>query len=109
MPKEITSPERRRRIDAFKSILIPHPRLETLRRRTENLIDDTKAIVATNQKLIEAYGQGTPLEHLGILPVIGPSGATKSRSMGEVVKHVLDGMTLDPDDVPILYVTLRGQ
>lgn len=108
MAKEITSQERRRRLDAFKEILIPHPRLATLKRRVENLIDDTKAIVERNQKKIEKYGKGVQLEHLGILPVIGPSGATKSRSMDEVITHILDTMKLDPHDVPILNVTLRG-
>ena len=104
MASKITSTERRRRIDAFKSIVIRHPRLKTVRRRVLNLMDDSRALFARNQQSIDTYGNGAPLEHTYILPIIGPSGATKSKSIGEVVKHVLDTQKLGDQDVPILLV-----
>jgi hypothetical protein len=107
MTSNITSEERRRRIDAFKSIVIPHPRMKTVRQRVLNLMDDSRALIARNQQSIETYGNGAPIEHTYILPIIGPSGATKSKSIGEVVRHVLDTQKLGDTDVPILLVTIR--
>lgn len=107
MVSEITPAERRRRIDAFKSIIIPHPRLKKVRQRVLNLMDDSRAIMARNQQSIKTYGKGAPIEHMYILPIIGPSGATKSKTIGEVVKFILDTQKLDDNDVPILLVTIR--
>lgn len=107
MASKITSAERRRRIDAFKSIVIPHPRMKTVRQRVLNLMDDSRAMIARNQQSIDTYGNGAPIEHMYILPVIGPSGATKSKTIGEVVKYVLDSQKLGDNDVPILLVTIR--
>jgi hypothetical protein len=103
----ITSKERRRRIDAFKSILVDHPRIDTVRRRIRNLMDDTEAQNKANDALVAELGTGAPIEHLWVLPIIGPSGATKSKTIGEVVKEILRAYQGDKDDVPIQVVTIR--
>jgi hypothetical protein len=104
---KITAAERRRRIDAFRSIIVPHARIKDVRRRVVNLIDDTRAQIARNQETIARYGNGAQIDYLWILPIIGPSGATKSKTIGEVVKHVLDTQKLGENDVPILMATVR--
>src|ERR1700688_3668054 len=101
MPTTITQQERRRRLDAFDSILIVHPRLDMVRRRVRNLIDDTRARIEKNDALIKELGEGVSIEHLWVLPIIGPSGATKSKTLGTVVQEILRAYQGAEDDVPI--------
>jgi hypothetical protein len=107
MPTTITQLDRRRRLDAFDSILITHPRLDMVRRRVRNLMDDTRARIEKNDALIKELGEGVSIEHLWVLPIIGPSGATKSKTLGTVVQEILRAYQGAEDDVPIQVVSIR--
>jgi len=100
--------ERRRRLDAFDEILIPHPRLKEIRQRTLDLIDDTEAAIKRNERSGKALRGGVKVkpEELLVLPIIGPSGATKSTSMEEVVAEIGSNPNLEDEEVPVLHVTL---
>lgn len=105
MPRE----ERRRRIAAFDSIRIDHPRQDQLHNRVLNLIDDTKAAIArTEAKRLAAGNRPVKAEELWMLPVVGPSGATKSTSMETLVNRLLSDPELSGDAIPILTVTVRS-
>jgi hypothetical protein len=100
--------ERRRRMDAFEEILIPHPRMDEVKRRIRALIDDTRARIARNDERVKRMGgRSEVLDHLWVLPIIGPSGATKSKTIGSVIEHILTDKTIGDSDIPIQLATLR--
>lgn len=99
--------ERRRRVDAFKGIVIPHPRLKEIRQRTLDLIDDTEAAIKRNERAEKSVrGVSVKPEELLVLPIIGPSGATKSTSMETIVKEIGRNPELADGEMPIIHVTL---
>lgn len=100
--------ERRRRMDAFEEILIPHPRMDDVKRRIYALIDDTRARIARNDARVQRMGgRSEVLDHLWVLPIIGPSGATKSKTIGKVVEQILTDKAIGQNDIPIQLATLR--
>lgn len=103
----ISSEERRRRLDAFDEILLPHPRLKDIREQTELLMEDTEAVLELNGRRRKAAGKRSTIgNELWVMPIIGPSGATKTTSMRHVKDLIEQKMSLADDDEPILYVKL---
>ncbi len=91
------------RLDAFKSILVPHPRMDEVAAAIRSLVAQTRRVIARNEKRrIEAGGRAIKPEELWIQPIIGPSGATKSTSL----QHYLDA--LPPGDCSVIPVTIRS-
>ncbi|MBN8973586.1 MAG: AAA family ATPase [Rhizobiales bacterium] len=104
----ISRAERRRRLDAFDSIVIPHPRMNEVENRILDLIDDTHARIAKDEKRqAQVKGRSLPVDHLWVLPIIGPSGATKSKTISTVIERLLADKSLGDRDVPVLHATIR--
>lgn len=109
MKKEvkISRQERRRRLDAFEEIMVPHPRFDQIKKRTQLLIEDTEAVMKANERRAKALkGRSFKRKELWVLPIIGPSGATKSTSMQHIVDEIGRDAKLADSDIPIQYVTL---
>jgi hypothetical protein len=103
----ISSEESRRRRNAFDKMLLPHPRLKELREITKLLMEDTEEVLKSNARRREAAkGRSIIGEELWVLPIIGPSGATKTTSMRHVKEQIEQRMSLADDEEPILYVKL---
>jgi hypothetical protein len=101
--------ERQRRRDLFRSIVIEHPRKAQLHHRISMLMDDTAAAIAKHEaKRVAAGGRPVKAEELWILPVVGPSGATKSKSADTFIQQLYEDDSLSPDDIPVLTVSLRS-
>ena len=99
--------ERRQRLDAFDEIVIEHPRFDDIAKRTLLLIEDTEARMKQNErKKIAAGKRSFKRKELWVLPIIGPSGSTKSTSMEHIVDEIGSLPGLGDDDVPIQIVTL---
>jgi hypothetical protein len=99
--------EQQRRLDLFDAICIKHPRLATIEERTLSLRRQTEAIVAKNQdRRAKAKGRPTKQHELWVLPIIGPSGSTKSTSMAEVIDKIYREPDLGEKDIPVLVVTI---
>ncbi len=103
------TPEQDRKMDLFESILVDHPRKTQLHTALGNLMHETTRASRRYQERAAAAG-GRPLkaEELYLLPVIGPSGATKTKSLSTYVDAVLSDPCLEPDEVPVLVVTVRN-
>jgi hypothetical protein len=103
----ISKEERMRRKKAFNQILIQHPRFGTIKQRTQSLVEDTEVRIAENEERAQA-AKGRPIKHkeLWVLPIVGPSGATKSTSMSYIVDEINGDPSLAERETPILYVTL---
>ncbi|MFD2649137.1 AAA family ATPase [Devosia albogilva] len=103
------TPAQDRKMDAFESILVDHPRKTQLHSALGNLMHETTRASRRYQERAAAAG-GRPLkaEELYLLPVIGPSGATKTKSLSTYVDRVLADPDLDPDEIPVLVVTVRS-
>ncbi|CAL8969085.1 hypothetical protein RHODGE_RHODGE_03525 [Rhodoplanes serenus] len=97
------------RLDRFRSILIPHPRMKLVKQRLLALRAETMSAAAANERRVAvAKGRPVKLEEFWILPIVGPSGATKSKSMSVVVDEILADPNLSDDEIPVLVVTLKS-
>jgi hypothetical protein len=98
--------ERTRRFD---EILIEHPRLGKIRDKILWLLADTGGAVAVNEAR-RAAARGRPVKNkeLWVLPIVGPSGAMKSTSIGKVIDEINADESFPADDIPVLFVTMRG-
>jgi hypothetical protein len=97
-----------KRLDLFDEIILQHPRLADIEKATRSLIRETAAIVAMNEARLErAKRRPIKLRELWVLPIIGPSGAMKSTSIGEVVDRIYQDKDLPDDEIPVLLVTMR--
>ena len=95
------------RLDAFDAILIPHPRIDLVKTRVESLMRQTKRVIARNEERSEkAGGRSIKLEELWALPIIGPTGATKSRTLSMFVDEIVQNKNLADGQSPILTVTI---
>jgi hypothetical protein len=105
----VSMEEMQRRLDAFDRITVTHDRMEDIEKQTLRLISQTKAVIASNEARIgAAKGRQVKPDELWVLPIIGPSGSTKSKSIQKVVDNILTDPNLPDDDVPILMVTVRN-
>jgi len=95
------------RMDIFDSTLISHSRLDLVRRRVNFLKSTTER---TRKRNIERDQEGgyhhSKPDELHLLPIVGPSGSTKSRTM-QIITEELHLSRADPAHIPALVVTLR--
>jgi hypothetical protein len=97
--------ERARRIQALTEIVIQHPRLLTVEERVDELIGDTETMMKVNRKrAAETRGNEHP-DHFWILPIVGPSGATKSKTIQSVRAKINN--TAKKGEIPIDYVSIK--
>lgn len=93
--KTLSTEEHDDRLDAFDAILIPHPRMDLVKTRIESLMRQTKRVIARNEERSEkAGGRSIKLEELWALPIIGPTGATKSKSLSMFVDEIVQNKNL---------------
>jgi hypothetical protein len=105
--KKLPIEEQQRRLDLFDDITIKHPRLATIEERTLSLRRQTESVVAKNEdRKQRAKGRPVKQIELWVLPIIGPSGSTKSTSMREVIDKVYREPDLPEDEIPVLVVTI---
>lgn len=73
------------------------------------LLADTGGVVAVNEAR-RAAAKGRPIKNkeLWVLPIVGPSGAMKSTSIGKVIDEINADERFPPEDIPVLFVTMRG-
>lgn len=105
MVKRMTSEERTRRMEALFGIVIQHPRLLTVEQRVKELISDTESMTKLNaRRASQTKGNDDP-DHLWLLPVIGPSGATKSKTIQAVRAKINNAAK--KGEIPIEYVSIK--
>ncbi|MDH2386396.1 ATP-binding protein [Bradyrhizobium sp. CER78] len=107
--KNATIPNLIDRMRLFDGILIEHPRLGKIREKVLWLLADTSGVVATNEAR-RAAAKGRPFKNreLWVLPIVGPSGAMKSWSIGKVIDEVNADEGFPAEDIPVLFVNMRG-
>ena len=106
--KILTAEEQDDRLDAFDAILVPHPRMDLVKTRIESLMRQTKRVIGRNEDRSEkAGGRAIKLEELWVLPIIGPTGATKSKSLSMFVDEIVQDKSLALGRSPILTVTVK--
>jgi hypothetical protein len=96
------------RLMALDKIFVEHRRVTELRKLMTFLMAQTEQAIELNREERDFYGQEVSSEaELWILPVIGPSGATKSHSLKNICK-TLGASGRAQGHSPILYVKLGG-
>lgn len=96
------------RLEAFDSILIDHPRRDDLEKAVRRLMRDTAKVIERNdRRSAEAGDLAVVLDELWVLPVVGPSGATKTWSLRGVVDAINKSPDVEAGTTPIQYVKLR--
>lgn len=95
------------RIELFDCTVIAHSRLDLVRRRVRALMSTTERTRERNRLRNQVGGshKAKP-DELHLLPIIGPSGSTKSKTM-QIVTEELHRGRADPSHTPALVVTLR--
>jgi len=107
--KKLAIEEQQRRLDLFDAIVIKHPRLANIEERTQSLRRQTEARVTKNEERKKsAKGRPVKQHELWVLPIIGPSGSTKSTSMAEVIDKIYREPNLPEEDIPVLVVTINA-
>ncbi|QAU48850.1 ATP-binding protein [Bradyrhizobium guangzhouense] len=98
-----------KRLSIFDGNIIEHPRLGKFREKIRWLLGNTSSVVHTNEaRRAAAKGRPCKMRELWVLPIIGPSGAMKSTSIGKVVDEINADPSFAEDDIPVLLVTMRG-
>lgn len=101
--------EQQRRLDLFDAIAIKHPRLESIKQGTNALRKQTASLVASNEeRSANARGRPIKLRELWVLPIIGPSGSTKSTSMQIVIDSIYADPSVGENEIPVLPITVDG-
>jgi hypothetical protein len=97
------------RLARFDAIVIEHPRLGNIREKVRWLLASTSNVVAANEAR-RAAAKGRPFKkrELWVLPIVGPSGAMKSTSIGKVIDEINADENFPEDDIPVLFLTMRG-
>lgn len=97
------------RLAKFDGIQIGHPRLKAIRTSVHALCRQTKNRLAQNeQRRREAGGRPIKDSELWLLPIIGPSGSMKSKSLEIVIDEIYADPAVNKSDIPVLPVTMRG-
>jgi len=106
---EIPVDEINRRMTLFDEIIIGHPRMNTIAKRTMLLKRETESrIVQNNARKEKVRGRPIKALELWVLPIIGPTGSTKSYSMWKVVEEINSDPAVPDGEIPVLMVTLRN-
>jgi hypothetical protein len=97
------------RLALFDEIIIEHPRLAKIREKTRWLLGSTSSVVNVNEAR-RAAAKNRPFKkrELWVLPIVGPSGAMKSTSIGKVVDEINADESFPEGEIPVLFVTMRG-
>src|SRR5260370_25050966 len=97
------------RMRLFDEILIEHPRLGKIRDKMLWLLADTGGVVAANEARRKA-ARGRPFQNkeLWVLPIVGPSAAMKSTSIGKVIDEINADEHFPPDRIRHIFVTRRA-
>ncbi|MGY4345122.1 hypothetical protein ACVWXM_001586 [Bradyrhizobium sp. GM7.3] len=97
------------RLERFLDITLEHPRLGAIRTRVHWLMRQTETLLKKNEaRRLAARGRPIKSEELWLLPLIGPSGATKTTSIRKVTDEIFADPKYPEKDVPVLVVTMRG-
>ncbi len=97
------------RVEMFDRILVEHPRLKNIERCTHALMATTRRGLRRDaERLAAANGRPIKRSEFWVMPIIGPSGAMKSRSMSVVIDKIYADKSVPSDDIPVLIVTMRG-
>ncbi len=97
------------RLEAFDLILVPHPRMDLVKTRIESLMRQTKRVIARNDvRSKKAGGRSIKLEEMWALPIIGPTGATKSKSLSMFVDEIVQNPNLAVGKSPIITITVKA-
>ena len=98
------------RLAAFDLILVPHPRIDTVKARIKSLMRQTKRVIDRNdERSKKAGGRAIKLEEMMVLPIIGPSGATKSKCLSLLVDEIGDVIDTRADAFEAPPETLSGE
>ncbi|MGO3928356.1 TniB family NTP-binding protein [Rhodopseudomonas pseudopalustris] len=109
MSKPLPIEQSTERLKKFDAILIKHPRMVAIERAVQSLMAQGKAVVEENARRAAATnGRSFVTAELWCLPIIGPSGATKSTSIRQVVAAINGDPSLPPEAMPILYVKMNS-
>lgn len=99
--------ERKRRLMALRAITVTHPRWIEFEDLILELIAETDALIEINDALREEgkkRGIKPMLQPLFHIPLIGPSGATKSTTLGLVMNKI--NARAPEGQAPIAYISL---
>jgi hypothetical protein len=103
----LSAEEEQRRLDIFDAIILKHPRIGEIEEAVTSLMTQTEAVVAGNERRREeADGRSYMIKELWVLPIIGPSGSTKSTSMMQVIAKINANPKYAKGDIPILFVKM---
>ena len=109
MARKFTEEQIEDRIDLFDRILVEHPRLKNIERCTHALMGTTRRGQRRDaERLAAANGRPIKWSEFWVMPIIGPSGAMKSRSMSVVIDNIYADRNVPKSDIPVLIVTMRG-
>ncbi|ABE62189.1 hypothetical protein Nham_1365 [Nitrobacter hamburgensis X14] len=92
----------------LRTLVVRNSRLDMIESLTLDLLDETQELVdgdVENQKEAEAGGQSITYTELSVMPIIGPSGSTKTTSMVTIAEKL---KKKHPGKTPILVVKLRS-
>ncbi|MCK1603458.1 ATP-binding protein [Bradyrhizobium sp. 166] len=97
------------RMRLFDKIRLDHPRLRKIGEKVRWLLEDTVGVVASNEARRET-SRGRPFKkrELWVLPIVGPSGSGKSTAIGKVIDEINADESYPADEIPVLFVTMRG-
>ncbi len=103
----LSAEEEQHRLSLFDDIILKHPRMIEIEEAVTSLMAQTEAVVAGNERRREdANGRSYMIKELWVLPIIGPSGSTKSTSMMKVIEKINANPRYKEDEVPILFVKM---
>lgn len=109
MTKKLSASEMTRRLDAFDSMLIEHPRLEETGSRLDALVAQTRSrIIQHDRKLGAAKGRPIKSAELWVQAIVGPSGSGKSTSVSKYVDDIYASPQVGDREIPALIVTMRS-
>ncbi|MGY4462017.1 ATP-binding protein [Bradyrhizobium sp. LB13.1] len=92
----------------LKKMVVENSRLDTIERYTRELVEETRALMADDCLSDDdnaAPGQTFTYTELPVMPIIGPSGSTKTTSMLRVAEKLKKDY---PGTTPVLIVKCRS-
>ncbi|WP_297107652.1 ATP-binding protein [uncultured Devosia sp.] len=96
------------RLDRFDGIFVRHDMVDYTERRILDLMYQTQATTARNDEKRRALGHwANKQDELWLLPIVGPSGSTKSKTIQWTTDRIYESRK-DENSLPLLVVTLRS-
>lgn len=103
----LTAEDRHQRSLALDNLVIGHPRLGMLEELIQALIEDTDRTIKLNDEERDKAAKRRvkpALEHLWHVPVIGPSGATKTKTL-KLIQASINAKAPD-GKAPVAYISI---